>query len=475
MVGQIRELLDQGIYQKEEPDSQYVGSLILEREGAPLQGGAIVFDREGGCFWQSGEKWYQIDGEVLLQIAEEGDFYPYDGMEAAFQWEEMKGEGEIPPNRGWYQYPLLDGRLRKVALEPDREEPTLSIKGTDLFPIPVPPAAPAKESLSILNESGESMNAVEELTLMPGDVYEVTAAFSFDGKGVEGALEYRYRVEVAPISFSMETMAGEGATDPGEVVVLRVENLPADASVGIDSDLSFAPSFFDSGEGAKVALMPVSYHLGPGEYYIQLFAEGESHYFPLTIRNKEFETQELTVDPDVTAATIGSQSASEEYRQVVWPLRPVSHEEQYWEGSFILPVDEEAEVTTSFGLFRYTNGSPYAERHEAVDLSLPTGSRVEATGAGQVLYAGELQLTGNTVIIEHGFGLKSWYYHMDLLEVETGQMVAQGQKIGEVGSTGFSTGPHLHFGISVNGVHVNPYTLIQTDLLTDSQLNLDKA
>ena len=72
-----------------------------------------------------------------------------------------------------------------------------------------------------------------------------------------------------------------------------------------------------------------------------------------------------------------------------------------------------------------------------------------------------LPISGNTVLIEHGYGLKSWYYHMDSLNVSQDEMVKQGQIIGEVGSTGFSTGPHLHFAMSVNRVFVNPWTAIE--------------
>ena len=99
-------------------------------------------------------------------------------------------------------------------------------------------------------------------------------------------------------------------------------------------------------------------------------------------------------------------------------------------------------------------------------MAAPTGTRVGAAGNGRVLFAGYLRLSGYTVLIEHGFGLKTYYYHMDSINTQTGDMVEQGQKIGEVGSTGFSTGPHLHFGMSVNNVYVNPLTAIFTDLLS---------
>ena len=83
-----------------------------------------------------------------------------------------------------------------------------------------------------------------------------------------------------------------------------------------------------------------------------------------------------------------------------------------------------------------------------------------ASNSGRVLIADYMIGTGNTVIIEHGFGLKTWYYHMEELNVNTGDMVTKGDVIGKVGSTGFSTGPHLHFSASVNEVYINPITLI---------------
>ncbi|WP_343281823.1 M23 family metallopeptidase, partial [Ligaoa zhengdingensis] len=96
-----------------------------------------------------------------------------------------------------------------------------------------------------------------------------------------------------------------------------------------------------------------------------------------------------------------------------------------------------------------------------IDIAAAAGTPVAAAGSGRVLFADFIQLTGNTVIIEHGFGVKSWYYHMQSLDVAEGDMVKQGDPIGKVGSTGFSTGPHLHFCMSVNNVFTNPWTAFE--------------
>lgn len=117
-----------------------------------------------------------------------------------------------------------------------------------------------------------------------------------------------------------------------------------------------------------------------------------------------------------------------------------------WSDAFLLPVD--GSLTSAFGFQRIVNGVP-GERHSGIDLAAETGTPVLAANSGKVLFADFVALTGNTVCIEHGLGLKSWYYHMNSLNVTEGETVGRGQQIGSVGSTGFSTGPHLHFAISV--------------------------
>ena len=253
-------------------------------------------------------------------------------------------------------------------------------------------------------------------------------------------------------------------TYPGEVVVLRVEGVSSEQDVTVQTGINFEPKFYSHPDGGKIALLPVSYYTAPGEYNLTINSAGKSRNFTITVNTKEFETQHLTVPPSTAEQTILSQKANAEYEQVVAPLRPVADNMMYWDAQFILPCSDK-KVTTQFGLVRYTNGSSTPSRHGALDLAVPHGTNVAATGNGRVIYSGYLQLTGNTIIVEHGYGLKSWHYHMNSRSVETGDLITQGQIIGTVGTTGFSTGPHLHFGMSVNNVFINPYTAINTDLL----------
>ena len=91
--------------------------------------------------------------------------------------------------------------------------------------------------------------------------------------------------------------------------------------------------------------------------------------------------------------------------------------------------------------------------------SRPEGTPVPASNRGQVVFADFVIMTGNTVVIEHGAGLKTIYMHLSELNCSEGDMVEQGDIIGLLGSTGYSTGPHLHFELRINGVKSNPMNL----------------
>lgn len=247
--------------------------------------------------------------------------------------------------------------------------------------------------------------------------------------------------------------------DPGELVVICAENLNDDENLEIITDLNFQPNAYKYGN-KHIIMLPVSYNNEPGKIYQIKIAMGDQEYsYALTINDKEFITQYMTIDKQVAASTRNEKSAKE-INDKIAPLKPVSDPEPYWEGKFIMPVEGGRVSEKDFGKRRYVNNSPTSYRHNGLDIGHDKGEPIMASNSGRVLLADFLIETGNTVIIEHGFGLKTWYYHMDELNVKTDDWVRKGDIIGTVGSTGFSTGPHLHFSASVNEVWINPITLI---------------
>ncbi|MEG2857910.1 MAG: peptidoglycan DD-metalloendopeptidase family protein, partial [Clostridia bacterium] len=135
----------------------------------------------------------------------------------------------------------------------------------------------------------------------------------------------------------------------------------------------------------------------------------------------------------------------------------------------VLVGTKPAPVRVATGVFRRPTGdcvisSNYGYRrsefHTGVDFALPSGSAVVAADGGTIAYAGWKGDYGNLVIISHGNGLQTYYGHNSRLTVTTGQQIAKGEQIAEIGSTGRSTGPHCHFEIRQDGRHVNPWRYI---------------
>lgn len=252
----------------------------------------------------------------------------------------------------------------------------------------------------------------------------------------------------------------------GYCVVLRAGNLPEGTEkITAVTDLGFTPTFYPYG-GEQIALLPAKYSSNTGEYHLTLTAGEESRDFTLSVTDGGFDVtvQQFNVDQSVADSTVNNQEANIVYEQVTRPLKNLGDPEKYWEGPFRLPVDQQYVASSStFGRIRVINGSK--SQHAGIDYPAPTGTQVYAPNNGRVLFAGYLQLTGNMICIEHGFGLKSWYYHLDAVEVEAGQMVRTGDPIGKVGATGFVTGPHLHFTMSVNNVYTNPEQYLAADPL----------
>ena len=130
-----------------------------------------------------------------------------------------------------------------------------------------------------------------------------------------------------------------------------------------------------------------------------------------------------------------------------------------WTNSLSLPAA--AAMNSVFGTRRSYNGSPYNRFHRGVDFAGATGTSVLAAADGTVVLADTLSIRGNTAIIDHGWGLYTIYAHLNTLHVNPGDAVTSGQIIGAIGSTGRSTGPHLHWEVWLNGVNVDPLQWVQ--------------
>jgi murein DD-endopeptidase MepM/ murein hydrolase activator NlpD len=175
----------------------------------------------------------------------------------------------------------------------------------------------------------------------------------------------------------------------------------------------------------------------------------------VTISPRKFAVQELTLPKglaefdNATLVRIGAEAAelSRRFSRVTPPR---------WRIPFLPPVEEYRPA--NFGSRRVINGHPRMP-HSAVDITLPAGTPVRAIADGRVAFAGEQFFGGRSVVIDHGGGVFSVYYHLKEFSVAEGQEISRGDRVGAVGSTGRATGPHLHFGVRVPGGRVDPTRL----------------
>ena len=136
----------------------------------------------------------------------------------------------------------------------------------------------------------------------------------------------------------------------------------------------------------------------------------------------------------------------------------------WWSTVFTRPIGSQYETTSPFGTRRSYNGGPYSSYHAGQDFGAPEGVPILAPAPGTVALAAGLQVRGNAVLLDHGRGIYTGYWHMSEIYVKSGQQVQAGDVLGLVGTTGLSTGAHLHWEMRIYGVAVDPMQFISEPL-----------
>ncbi len=211
---------------------------------------------------------------------------------------------------------------------------------------------------------------------------------------------------------------------------------------------------FPVGANRFRALIPSTPLDTPGRWTIQVQGDEQTRNLAVLMRSRSFPTQRIWLPP----GKADQEGTDLEFDRVDAFKRLVTPQ-KFWQGPFLRP--NQGEVTSIYGVRRYYNGvfaSDYY--HRGVDYGGGYGSPVVAPAAGRIALVGlesqGFQIHGNTVGIDHGQGVLSIMLHLSRVNVKEGDFVQAGQVIGTVGSTGASTGPHLHWGLYVNGLAVDP-------------------
>lgn len=209
-------------------------------------------------------------------------------------------------------------------------------------------------------------------------------------------------------------------------------------------------------------LIPIPFRTktGPAELELTWTNAAGKHFrkIPFRIVAGKYKTDELKVDSSrVNPNKKNVKRAQKEARRIKRVYAEGSIE-RLWQGGFQLPMS--SEITSPFGNKRVFNGQ-LKSYHNGVDFRARTPLPVFAANSGIVKLADDLFYSGNAVIIDHGTGIFTIYAHLSRIDVAAGQYINKGERLGLTGATGRVSGPHLHWGVKINGIAVNPMELIE--------------
>jgi murein DD-endopeptidase MepM/ murein hydrolase activator NlpD len=247
--------------------------------------------------------------------------------------------------------------------------------------------------------------------------------------------------------FSIELIPEKKCYDPGEVFILRAKDknvILKDRAIGpIKSEGDFN-LFLVAGD---------------------LFEKKTSIYLPetrktliLNICKKEFPVRKYYFPKELVDLSPEDLKRANEEKERFDRIWETINEKSYLEGSFLLPVT--GIIKFNFGERRFMNDEERSP-HTGIDIHTDEGTPVMASERGIVVFAGNTFFGGNSIVIDHGMGIYTMYFHLKEMFVKEGEVVERGKIIGSVGKTGRATGPHLHWGLRVAGARADPISLLE--------------
>jgi murein DD-endopeptidase MepM/ murein hydrolase activator NlpD len=203
-----------------------------------------------------------------------------------------------------------------------------------------------------------------------------------------------------------------------------------------------------------LAILGIGLSIEPGEYHIDVLQLGGGEQkLPFTVKSKAYAVQQLKVPPgQVNLSPEDEARVAQETAKVRAALDSFTRAAP---STLRLAQPVPGRRSSSFGLRRMFNGEA-RNPHSGMDIAAPTGTPIKAPLAGRVVDVGSYFFNGNNVVVDHGQGLVTMYCHLSKIRVEVGQELKRGEVLGDVGATGRVTGPHLHWGVSLNGAMVDP-------------------
>ena len=325
-------------------------------------------------------------------------------------------------------------------------------------------AEPDSVHVKVLSSSGEvlfddSYANIASLRITEGTKVSVEIDakwYEDDQRNYYGELSYKF---TATVSAPAEFYPGATTAEVGEFVSLTGVNVKDPSKITFTSEpsIDYIPVFVTDEQNPQYvrALIPFKVTLAPGAYEFTVTYAGTSQTISFELTERVINTREYDIDA-ATAATYYTESAIADFNSSTAEAAALVSPSKQWDGYF-LQGEDFTNITFGFGHIRTIASVNASYNHTGVDYSAPAGVDVPAANNGTVVFSGVLELTGYTVVIDHGFGLKTWYYHMSEVSVNEGDVLKKGDTIGKTGKTGLTNQNGVHIGMSVCDVFVSPY------------------
>lgn len=272
-----------------------------------------------------------------------------------------------------------------------------------------------------------------------------------------GELDYKFSsIVTAPAEFYL----GVPTVEAGKFTAITALNVTKPENIKFSSTMSsdITPVFYMADESTAVGFLPISTDIPSGVYTITFVYGGTTQETNITIENGGAKTSNYQM-ADSTISTYFTEEKLNAFNKIVEQMAKTGSSTRYFDGYFLEGISGNYSLLRGYGRQITLNGaSTPSYVNNGVDYSAEAGVDVVAANAGEVVYASsECAYAGNMVIIEHGYGLKTWYYNLGSVNVSVGDKVQRGDKIGSTGSTGFTGVTGAHIAMSVGGTFVSPY------------------